>query len=264
VNIKEYISTGVLESYVMGALTEAERAEVERNVSEYPELKMELEAIEEAQETLLMKSAIAPPAHTRNLVLSKAASGRDLRPSATVRHVGFWQLAAAASFTLAVLSSFLAYNYWKNWKENEGNLLALKDQNERIASDYNNVNQRLNSIEQDVRVMTSPEFKRILMKGTPNAPGSMAEVYWNDKTAEVFVNIHSMKSLARENQYQLWAFIDGKPVDAGVFDAGNAGLIRMKSISQGAVKFAVTIEQRGGKPTPSVETLQVIGDVPNS
>ncbi len=69
-----------------------------------------------------------------------------------------------------------------------------------------------------------------------------------------------MKSLAQENQYQLWAIVDGKPVDAGVFDSTTAGLLKMKALA-GAAAFAVTIEPRGGKATPSLETLQVIGNV---
>jgi hypothetical protein len=35
----------------------------------------------------------------------------------------------------------------------------------------------------------------------------------------------------------------------------------MKDIPAGAVKFAVTIEPRGGKVSPTMSTMQVIGDV---
>jgi anti-sigma-K factor RskA len=70
-----------------------------------------------------------------------------------------------------------------------------------------------------------------------------------------------MKTLAQENQYQLWAIVDGKPVDAGVFDGNLAGLLKMKNIPIGAVKFAVTVEPRGGKESPTLSTMQVIGDV---
>jgi hypothetical protein len=35
----------------------------------------------------------------------------------------------------------------------------------------------------------------------------------------------------------------------------------MKNIPTGAIKFAVTIEPRGGKESPTMETMQVIGDV---
>jgi anti-sigma factor RsiW len=49
VNIKDYISSGILEAYVLGELPEQERAEVERNLSLYPELKKELAQVEATQ-----------------------------------------------------------------------------------------------------------------------------------------------------------------------------------------------------------------------
>jgi len=52
------------------------------------------------------------------------------------------------------------------------------------------------------------------------------------------------------------------PVDAGVFDWNSEGLQKMKSISgQAVAAFAVTIEPKGGSESPSLETMQVIGNV---
>ncbi|HEY4654886.1 MAG TPA: anti-sigma factor, partial [Cyclobacteriaceae bacterium] len=62
------------------------------------------------------------------------------------------------------------------------------------------------------------------------------------------------------SQYQLWGIVDGKPVDAGVFDSDADGLIPMQRI-RGASAFAVTIEPRGGNQQPTLSTLQVIGNV---
>ena len=73
-----------------------------------------------------------------------------------------------------------------------------------------------------------------------------------------------MRELSQENQYQLWAIIDGKPVDVGVFDSNFTGLARMKDIAKGAVTFAVTIEPRGGKLSPTLQTMQVAGNVSKS
>jgi anti-sigma-K factor RskA len=130
-----------------------------------------------------------------------------------------------------------------------------------VAKDYNTVNQRLDQIENDLKVIDNPAFKRVVMKGTDQAPQAMASVYWNESSREVYLSIQSMKELSRESQYQLWAIIDGKPVDVGVFDGNIAGLIKMKEIGNGAAAFAVTIEPRGGKPAPTLETMQVVGNV---
>lgn len=45
-DINEYISSGILELYVYGALSESESAEVTRTLREYPEVRQEVEEIE--------------------------------------------------------------------------------------------------------------------------------------------------------------------------------------------------------------------------
>ena len=45
-DIKEYISSGVLELYVLGALDETEAHEVELHVQQHPQIKEELENIQ--------------------------------------------------------------------------------------------------------------------------------------------------------------------------------------------------------------------------
>jgi anti-sigma-K factor RskA len=175
--------------------------------------------------------------------------------------ISFWRYAAAASVTIALVASYLAFNYHSKWKNTQSDLATLIAQNQQVAQDYNQVNQRLERMENNLKVMDNPNFQRVVMTGTPNAPEAMASVYWNENTKEVYLSLQNMKELARENQYQLWAIIDGKPVDAGVFDGNVAGLHKMKEISKGAVLFAVTVEPRGGKPSPTMETMQVKGDV---
>ena len=263
-NIKDYISSGILEAYLLGDLSEQERHEVEHNLSLYPELRTELAAIEETQEMLLMKAAIQPRAAVKKLLFDKIDQQSDSsRKEAKV--VSFpssnWKYAVAASIAIALVSSYLAYDYRSKWLDAQNNLSELVAQNQRVAQDYNQVNQRLDKIQNDLNIIDNPAFKRVVLKGTPNAPEAMASVYWNESTNEVYVSIQEMKELAQEKQFQLWAQIDGKMVDAGVFDYSKAGLAKMKQVAKGATAFGVTIEPRGGKETPTLETIQVFGTV---
>lgn len=262
-NIEEYISSGILEAYALGELSEREQKEVEKNLAHYPELKAELSRIEENQEAFLIRAAVQPRALVKENIFKKID---ERKPQAKLvsmpvsSQLNVWKYAAAASGALAIVSSFIAYTYYNKWRNTESDLSELIAQNQQIARDYNTVNQRLDKIESDVKVIDNPAFKRIVMKGTDNAPGAMAYVYWNENTKEVYLSIQNMRALANENQYQLWAIVDGKPVDAGVFDSTVAGLLQMKSLD-GVATFAVTIEPRGGRPSPSLETLQVIGNI---
>lgn len=263
-NIKEYISTGVLEAYVLGELSGHERAELERNLLLYPELRSELLLVEKAQEELLMHAAIQPRKEVKARLFNKADSStgkQKVLSGSTGLASWFWPYAAAACFALAVVSSYFAIDYRSRWKQTSSNLSELMAQNARIAENYNQVDQQLDKLQRDVNVIDNPSFTRIMMIGTENAPQASASVYWNDSTQEVYLRIHNVKELARQSQYQLWAIIDGKPVDAGVFDADVEGLVRMKSVAKGASTFAVTIEPRGGKQSPSLETMQMAGNV---
>ena len=274
-NVEEYISSGILEAYAAGELSERERLDVEKNLTAYPQLRKELALIEATQEQLLMKTAISPRASVKQSLFAKIDSSREAPnvgqlsprlPRALSGEPGltFWKFAVAASLAIALITSYLAYDYRDKWKKTESNLAELTAQNQQMASDYNTVNQRLDAIENDLRVTNNPDFNRILMRGTANAPGALASVYWNEKTKEVYLSVQDLKKLSQENQYQLWAIVDGKPVDAGVFDSNFTGLLKMKEIGTGAATFAVTIEPRGGRPTPSLETMQVAGNVVKS
>jgi anti-sigma-K factor RskA len=265
VNVEEYISSGILEAYALGELSEHERAAVEKNLLQYPQLRKELDLIEEAQEQLLMKAAVQPNVSVKTKLFASIGNQKSApkvvelkrdRPDSSA-----WKFAAAAAVTIALVSSYLAFNYWNKWKTTENSLSELIAQNQRVAQDYNTVNDRLDQIEKDLNITNNPAFNRVVMKGTPNAPDALASVYWNESTQEVYLSVQQMKELAQENQYQLWAIIDGKPVDAGVFDANFDGLLKMKAVQAGAATFAVTVEPRGGKPSPSLESMQAAGNV---
>ncbi|MBN8650495.1 MAG: anti-sigma factor [Cytophagales bacterium] len=260
-NIDEYISTGILEAYALGDLTAAERAEVEKNISLYQQLKAELERIEEAQEQLLMSHAVQPSKAVKENLLRKLDSQRPQAKVVALNQSGnFLRYATAASIVIALSTSYLALTYYNKWQNTEISLSALIAQNQKIAQNLNTVNQRLTEIETDLRVTSNPAFNRILLKGTANTPDAMASVYWNSATQEVYLSIQNLNTLAQEHQYQLWAIVDGQPVDAGVFEHITDGLQKMKLMA-GATAFAITIEPRGGKPSPTLEMLQVIGNV---
>jgi anti-sigma-K factor RskA len=264
VNIKDYISSGILEAYVLGELSEQERLDLEANLELFHELKKELDRVEQAQELFLLHAAIQPARHVRKKIfesIGQTTADEKVIPISRGRSSRILLYATAASVTLALVSSYLAYNYWNKWKNVSSELTTLIAQNQQIARNYNQVDQQLNKLHEDIRVMDNPRFKRIDMTGTANAPEALASVYWDVASRKVYLRIHNMKELARDNQYQLWAIIDGKPVDAGVFDVSTDGLLKMKDIGSGAVTFAVTIEPRGGKSSPTLETMQVAGNV---
>ncbi|MBL7870181.1 MAG: anti-sigma factor [Cyclobacteriaceae bacterium] len=259
-NIKEYISSGILEAYVLDELPSGERAEVEKNLAMYPQLRVELVLIEKTLEGLMQQASIAPRAQLKNNILSSIEEPKQGKVISINKVSSVWRWAAAASVAFAITASYLAFDYRDKWISATIALNTLIDSNQQIAQDYDKVNQRLDKIQGDFSIIENTAFSRIVLKGTENSPTALASVYWNASSQEVFLSIQRLKEISSDNQFQLWALVEGKPVDMGVFDSGFDGLRKMKTIANPGA-FAITIEPRGGKPNPTLETLQVIGNV---
>ncbi len=259
--IEEYISSGILESYVLDQLSEKERKEVEKMRVEHVAVREEMEQIERSLEVLAVSTAIQVPEDLKELIKDQSES-KDTVPDVRTTIPLYVKYAVAASVLVAITASVLAFDYWNKWQLTKSRLAELITQNFQITERLKSVNQELMDVQSSVAILNSAAFDRIVMNGTDNAPSSLATVYWNETSSEVYLSIQNMGSLSQNQQYQLWAIIDGKPVDAGVFQSNDSGLLlEMKNVAKTPAAFAVTIEPRGGSENPTLETMQVIGNV---
>ncbi len=262
-NVKEYISSGILESFVLGELSPQEEQEVLAMAEKHAEVREELDQIEKSFEQVAIQTAVKAPASVKESIMSSiepAAEAKTIPLPPPKQERSLYRYVAAASILLALVSSFLAWRYWNNWREAEAELSTLIAENQQIADNYNQVNEKLDGLARDLEILGDPAFSRISLAGTENSPESSATVYWDESSEQVYLRIKNLASLSRDQQYQLWAIIDGLPVDAGVFDVSD-GLITMKNIPEGATAFAITVEPSGGSREPSLETMRVIGNV---
>ena len=62
-DIEEYIESGILESFVLGAASEAETRELLYFKDKYPQIQMALQELELDMEHIAQQMAIAPPPH---------------------------------------------------------------------------------------------------------------------------------------------------------------------------------------------------------
>lgn len=262
-NVEEYISSGILEAYVLGDLPPEEAIEVSRLAKEHSEIKEEISKIEISLEQTAFEMAVKPPSRIKEKILDEIndspEKARTIKLTPTTSN--YFKYLSAASVVLAVVAGLLAYSYYNKWQTAEGELTALIAQNQQIAEDYSTVRSELENIEQNFQIVNNADYQRVVMNGTDNSPQSLAYVYWNEESDEVYLSVGRLSPLPDEQQYQLWAIVDGQPVDAGVFDLESSSLVSMKNIAESASAFAVTIEPRGGSSSPTLETMQVLGNV---
>lgn len=251
------MNEGYLAAYLTGdALSEMERREVE-DLLQDPEVQREYAHLQQVVEQLAFAYGISPSEVVKQRLMENEAIMSQFRPmDREKRSSSPWLM--AASLSLAVLSGIAAFYFWNQWQDADLQLTRIAAQNLELAESHLLMRQELDRVRDDLAVIVSPEFSRIILNGTENAPEAVAVIYWNAAEEQVFINSASLAALSDGQQYQLWALIDGKPVDAGVFDADAGRFQIMKNIAK-ADAFAVTVEQKGGSESPTLSTMQVFG-----
>jgi anti-sigma-K factor RskA len=258
-NIQDYISSGIIERYLLGELSEKECAEVLADSNRYPEIKSEIEAVEV---TLMQLGSKTPPQNLKQDILSKLeiSDNKVIPINRKDSSATLWL--AAASIVLFLISA--AYNLFliNTLETAKAKLAVLQSEKDVLAKNFDVQSASYSILNQELAIITQPESKKILLKGLEVSPSSSAAIYWDEKTQDVYIKINSLPIHLNNQQYQLWAIVDGKPVDVGVFELTNevASLQKMKSI-KGAQAFAVTLEKKGGSTSPNLDAMYLLGNV---
>lgn len=271
----------MLELYATGQLSAAEKSEVERLARQYPEIQAELGAITEALDRYAALHAVPPPGDLKQKVLAgiKAAQqppatrsdGQRSGAAAKVvplvpagqRSAGeAFRWLVAAAVTLLVISNGLSYYFYRNWQRSEAHLAQAMASQQQYADNVRRVQQQLNQKEIALSVLGDPATRKVELKGVAKSPDSRVMVYWHQSSQKVYLAVNNLPVPPAGRQYQLWALVDGNPVDAGLLDAspGFAALQQMKAIGQ-AQAFAITLETEGGSKAPTLDQMYVMGAI---
>ena len=269
-NIKEYISGGFIESYVLGLASKEEREHFEQLCKQHPELIAAREEFEKALEQQLLNQAVLPA----NGVKDKVMDAIRQQPTAnqtkiiTMENVNTnrgssarW--VAAASIVLLLVSAYFAYKFYSENQE-------LKKKEVAGTGSETKPDVKDNDASKMADIIADPKVAVVNLKGLEKTPNSSAKVLWDSTADNVYLVIKNLPKLqATDKQYQLWSIINGQnglePTDMGLFDVGDDGKIMLK-IDQKVKKadaFAITVEQRGNATgKPDLTQLQVMGNTP--
>ena len=98
-------------------------------------------------------------------------------------------------------------------------------------------------------MLHKPDVKMAAMRGISD-PAMYATIYWDTTSKDVYLMVNNLPQPASDKQYQLWALLNGKPIDLGVFARQERLLTKMKNV-QNAQAFAITLEPKGGSQSPT-------------
>ena len=260
---QEIISSGLLEMYVVGATSPEETAQIEQLRSYDADINEEIINIEKAMEAYAFANAVTPSSSVKTELFSslnftnKTTNNIEVAPTPAkvVTMSPLRNIAAAAAVLLLIGSSVLNFFYYNKYKDvNE----KYAESQQQIAS----LNKHLTEVDKDMSIVQSKYSEPVSLKGLEAAPDAAAKIFWMKNTGEVYVDPSNMPIAPAGKQYQLWAIVDGKPVDAGMItskDGKKYSIQKMKSFGK-AQAFAITLETEGGNKTPK-GTMFVMGEI---
>lgn len=264
-SIQEYIESGIIETVILGFGSPQEELDLQLKRKEYPAVENYALQCEQWLEDMMRRQSVDPPLHNRQAFLDFIAASKTqpnlstgnpkVVPLLSRKIVLRWAAAASVLLLLgsAVLNIYLYREFEKTKQAYEevkaGNAL-LASKNEQYRSDMTGLRHRND-------IFISPRVYKIALNGVAGKENFQATVFWNKETAETYLVINNLPAPPPGKQYQLWALVDGKPVDAGVLPDCHE-LCKLTPVNE-AQAFAITLEKSGGSASPDLTQLYVTG-----
>ncbi len=272
-DIKEYIASGILESYSIGAVSSQEKREVECMSHIYPEIREELDKIMFSIEQMADAQKITPPAELKNKLFAQlknmpvadtpSAKIVPLKTTSSSNYKSFNRLLAAACVVLAVSMVSLYFYQTSNAVDLTKQLAKADETISNKLFEISKLRETKKYTDGELAMFRNPDFKTVFLKSTNNKPeSSLAIICWNKQNNKTVIAINDLPTAPTDKQYQLWAIVDGKPVDMGMIpiESLTSGFFEVKNI-ENPQAFAITLEKKGGVSQPTMEEMYVIGTI---
>ena len=251
-DISSYISSGIIELYVMGMCSPEEEKELELLRHQHPALNDAIIRYETELEDNMQKNSTLPSADVDQRILqsfnSLQAPVININKNKSSNNIRWFKPVAAAAILLLLISSYFNYNLYKKTKEQQKIIASGGGSPTLPLSDYT--------------VFTNPSITPVAMYGVGTHAICRCTMFWDKKTGKMYIMIHHLPKSSTAKDYQLWAEVDGKPVNVGIINDEIRGrFIEMPNVPAGSIAFTVTLENAGGNTQPTVEETYLSGKI---
>ncbi len=244
-DIEQYISSGIIEMYALGLCSTVEERELEQLRSKYPALDKAIIEYEESLEKNMQRQSVLPDEATDKKVLATLATMQQPASVVSIKanKTGWLKPFAAAASVLLLLSAGFNYYLYRQTKKPP---VVVNTITTLPVNDYN--------------VLNNPTITPVAMYGVGYHAICRCTMFWDKQTGKMYMMIHHLPKSSDQKDYQLWAMVDGKPVNIGIVNDEIRGrFIEMNNVPAGAVSFIVTLENAGGTTTPTIDETYLEG-----
>ena len=289
-----YISSGILELYCAGALSEAEMREVERMASQFAAVKKEIQAIELAlwsfneqifagpHDQLKTELIAGIKLNSPNTFIEKThetALNKAVEPKVTIVEIPIVSPVAKGIIPeqaiqsteskkkkisigiflviiLPIILAFGAFGLWNNWDALLQELSAAKKTAANAEKSRAQIDSNLKATSQTLDTLRNPDLVKITLSGMKFSPAAKAVIYWNKNTNQILLDPVLIPLEDKDHCYQLWAMNKGETLSLGTFSATNKNkqMLPMKAVDKASV-FIISLEPKNGSANPNIAQL---------
>jgi anti-sigma-K factor RskA len=264
-NVKEYISSGILELYIAGLLSEKENLEVQSHAQKSPEIQSEIEAIEAS---ILELSKSVSPGGSRNFdivkqKIEKSSEVKVVNLKSKDRHWTRYTGWAAS----VLLASGLIWMYTQN-RNLQSDIQIVHQENEKLEQQITDSDASLEKSQDLLQTIRDKNIAVVSLGGQAVSPKSYAKVYWNKTEEKVFIDAQGLPEPPKGFVYQVWSLKLSPltPTSIGLlsdFASDENKVFTLANVNESEA-FGITLEPAGGSESPNLEQLYTLGVVANS
>jgi anti-sigma-K factor RskA len=248
-DIKSFISSGILEAYILGECSPTEQRDVERMMAQHPEVRAELEQLEIQMESVAKQLAVQPSDGLRQRVLDRVHTEAQtpIKPPTPTSGLGG---GLNLGFLALALSGLLGLGYF--WFQNRNAQAQIAQQTSSLRA-CEERETRMQTMERQIVLLNSASTRRFeILPLAEGATARAATVFKDPQTGSCLLSIAGMDTAPAGKSFQLWALVNGTPVSMGVLDTLNDKTqFRELACRDDAQAYAISIEVAGGSPNPT-------------
>ena len=289
-----YISSGILELYCAGALSEAEMREVERMASQFAAVKKEIQAIElalwsfndhifagphdqlkteliagiklnspnnitEKTHETALNNAVEPEVPSTAIPIVSPVI-KEIIPEQTEKPLKASKKTISVGvflvIILPIILAFGAFCLWNNWDALLQELSAAKKTAANAEKSRAQIDSNLKATSQTLDTLRNPDLVKITLSGMKFSPAAKAVIYWNKNTNQILLDPVLIPLEDKDHCYQLWAMNKGETLSLGTFSATNKNkqMLPMKAVDKASV-FIISLEPKNGSAIPNIAQL---------
>lgn len=267
-NIKEYIESGILELYIYGVLSEEENLEVSKRLHEYPEIKKEVEEIEQALQEL--GAAVAPynPEHLLVSIKEKLSGKSEPVPVLEVEPKRKTNWPAYIGFAASIALLIGLFSVMSDNRSLRETLQQVSVENVKMEQQIVDARENSKKTKQLLSIYRNRELTKTDLAGQKVAPQAYAAVIWDKEENVAYIDAQGLPAPPKGKVYQVWSLTLNplKPTSLGLlknFEVDDNKIFILPNTNNSQA-FGITLEPAGGSKTPTMEQLYTLGVIKTS